>query len=133
MDPSFASYSRLDQIVALIRQNASLEVKLASFKDVDSIQQRCLETEEVGTIDDDFSTRIMILILILLLLLQHLYLIMLGEQVAQGRSARAAVQAGVRATVVPGGEGAVAEELLLGQGTSGLLRAPAGGAAASGG
>ena len=48
VDPSFASYSRLDQVVALIRQNASLEVKLASFKDVGSIQQRCLETEEVG-------------------------------------------------------------------------------------
>lgn len=129
VDPSFASHSRLDQVVALIRQNASLEVKLASFKDVDSIQRRCLEMEEVGKIND-VGTHIARL---LLMLLQHLLVDQhLGEQVAQDRSTRAAVQAGVRATVVPGGEGAVAEELLVGPGTPGLLHAPAGRAAASG-
>ena len=66
VDPSFASYSRLDQVVALIRQNASLEVKLASFKDVDSIQRRCFETEEVSNIND-VGTHIKSLILIMLL------------------------------------------------------------------
>ena len=47
VDPSIVTFSRSEQIISLIRQNASLEVKLASYHDVEKIHQRLQDREEV--------------------------------------------------------------------------------------
>jgi hypothetical protein len=45
VDPSLTSHSREEQIVGLIRRNADLEVRLASFHDAGLLRQH-LETKE---------------------------------------------------------------------------------------
>lgn len=47
VDPAYASFSPAEQVVALIRQNAALEVRVASYSDADMLQQRLEECQQV--------------------------------------------------------------------------------------
>ncbi len=50
VDPSFGSLSTAEQVIALVRQNADLQVLLASYKEAGQLQQRLAEKEQV-TVD----------------------------------------------------------------------------------
>ena len=46
VDPNYANFSRAEQVVALIRQNAALEVKLVAYSDAHTLQQRLEEKQK---------------------------------------------------------------------------------------
>lgn len=46
VDPNYANFSRAEQVVALIRQNAALEVKLVAYSDAHTLQQRLEEKQQ---------------------------------------------------------------------------------------
>jgi hypothetical protein len=47
LDPSLVRGSALEQVVALIKQNAALETRLASYADAHSLQQRLDQEQQV--------------------------------------------------------------------------------------
>jgi hypothetical protein len=47
VDPAYASFSPSEQVVALIRQNAALEVRVASYSDAHLLQQRLEDCQQV--------------------------------------------------------------------------------------
>lgn len=49
LDPSATRATTLEQVVALIRQNSALEVRLATYADANSLQQRLQESHNVHT------------------------------------------------------------------------------------
>ena len=46
VDPNYANFSRAEQVVALIRQNSALEVKLVAYSDAHTLQQRLEEKQK---------------------------------------------------------------------------------------
>lgn len=47
MDPAYGTLSAAEQVIALVRQTADLQVRLASFKEAGLLQQRLAEKEQV--------------------------------------------------------------------------------------
>ena len=48
VDPAFAAFTRAEQVVALIRQNAALEVEVAACGEARDLQKRLEEREQVS-------------------------------------------------------------------------------------